>query len=286
MAELRPLVPADAAAVFDLQVRTFADLDRRLHLPVEEPPADPAPGRRRVAHLAATDPEGAWLAVDGDGTPVGAALALVREGIWGLSLLVVDPDHQSSGIGRALLEASLRTAEGTRGGIILGSEDPRALRAYHRAGFALRPAMDASGPVRSRPEPSPAVREARWPEDAPLTEAASRAVRGASHAVDLSTYAEGGFAKLLVHEGGGFAVAGQDHLFVLAAQDDRVARELLRTALAAAPGEFEVHFIDAQQDWAFDEVLAAGLRLRPGGATCVRGDVGPMPPFIPSGAYL
>jgi hypothetical protein len=26
--------------------------------------------------------------------------------------------------------------------------------------------------------------------------------------------------------------------------------------------------------------------LRPGGATCVRGEVGPMRPYVPSGAYL
>lgn len=286
MAELRPLVPDDAQAVVDLQRRSFGDLDRRMHLPVAPPPKDPAPGLRRVEHLAETDPDGAWLAVDDDGNAVGAALALVREGIWGLSLLVVDPDHQSAGMGRALLDASLRTAEGTRGGIILASEDPRALRAYHRAGFALRPVMDASGPVRVRPEPCAAVREARWPEDLPLMEAVSRAVRGASHAVDLAVYAGHFGTRMFVHDDGGYAVGREHDLVLLAADDDRVARALLRTILAGAPGEYDVPFLDAQQEWAFDEVLAAGLRLRPSGAVCVRGEVGPMRPYIPSGAYL
>src|SRR5438094_800614 len=83
------------------------------------------------------------LAEDDDGTCVGAALALVREGIWGLSLLVVAPGHQSNGTGRALLDAALRHAEGARGAIILASEDFRALRVYAGAGFDLRPALDA-----------------------------------------------------------------------------------------------------------------------------------------------
>jgi hypothetical protein len=47
-----------------------------------------------------------------------------------------------------------------------------------------------------------------------------------------------------------------------------------------------VDFLDAQQDWAIDVVLEAGLKLVPAGAICVRGDVGPMRPYIPSGAYL
>jgi len=35
-----------------------------------------------------------------------------------------------------------------------------------------------------------------------------------------------------------------------------------------------------------DVVLEAGLQLRPSGGTFVRGDVGPMRPYLPSGAYL
>ena len=38
-----------------------------------------------------------------DGAVAGAALALLREGLWGLSLLVVDPDAQCAGAGRELL---------------------------------------------------------------------------------------------------------------------------------------------------------------------------------------
>ena len=62
-----------------------------------------------------------------------------------LSLLVVSPAHQSAGIGRSLLQNTLDYGRDSAAGVILASEDARALRAYSRAGFDLRPAMDARG---------------------------------------------------------------------------------------------------------------------------------------------
>jgi len=56
----------------------------------------------RYRHLVTTDPEGAWVA-EHEGAIVGCALALRREDVWGLSLLIVRPDLQSSGTGGALL---------------------------------------------------------------------------------------------------------------------------------------------------------------------------------------
>jgi hypothetical protein len=218
-----------------------------------------------------------------DGEVVGAALALVREGLWGLSLLIVREDHQSAGHGRALLEAATAYGADARAGIILSSEDPRALRSYWRAGFTLRPVFDAKGPVRTRPRPAPSVREARWPADRDLVDATSRAVRGAAHGADIDFMLANG-RRLLVHDGGGFAVFMDGRLTLLAATDDRVARELLETVLSTT--EPTVDFLDAKQDWAIDVILAAGMRLSPSGATCVRGAVGPMRPYIPSGAYL
>src|SRR5919206_3220696 len=122
MPEVRPLREGDDEAVYEVQVAAFQDLERRLGWEVSEVPGDPAPGLRRIRHLAATDPGGAWVATDGDEV-IGAALALVREGLWGLSLLVVRPGRQSGGAGRALLHAALEHADGTRGGLILASED-------------------------------------------------------------------------------------------------------------------------------------------------------------------
>src|SRR3954451_1360702 len=65
--------------------------------------------RFRISHLISTDPDGAWVAED-DGEIVGVALALVREGVWGVSLFGVVPGRQGGGVARELLDATLRYA--------------------------------------------------------------------------------------------------------------------------------------------------------------------------------
>jgi ribosomal protein S18 acetylase RimI-like enzyme len=288
-ARLRPMTAADAPAVLDVMVASFDDLFRRMtNLPGPPGPgADPAPGLVRIRHLVATDPGGAWVTVDDTGTVDGAALALVREGVWGLSLLVVQPGRQSDGRGSALLREAVAYGNGTRGGIILASEDARALRAYWRAGFTLRAAFDARGTLRNPPPRPPAVRPGRWPEDRDMLDAVSRAVRGAAHGDDIGASLEGG-AALLVHPDGGFALRRDEQVRLVAAYDEQVARELLQAALLDVPetAEPRVDFIEAAQDWAIDVVLESGLELHPGGAVAVRGDVGPLRPYLPSGSYL
>lgn len=282
---VRPMTPDDAPAVLALMVRTFDDLMRRLGRESDDP-GDPRPGLLRIRHLATSDPAGAWVAEE-DGAVVGAALALVREGLWGLSLLVVDPALQSRGVGSELLRRSVDYGDGARGGIILSSEDARALRAYARAGFDVRPALDARGIVR-RPPPRPeAVRPGRWPDDSAIVDRASRAVRGATHAVDVPVYLEGG-RGLLVHEDGGFLVNSAGTVALIAAVNEDIAQDLLRAHLHAVgeDGKVEVDFLAAGQDWAVSVLLDAGVDLAPGGAIFTRGDVGPMAPYIPSGAYL
>jgi GNAT superfamily N-acetyltransferase len=283
--ELRPMVTDDADAVLDLSIVTFGELEERMGLTPSEPPADRTPGLRRITHLVGTDPGGAWVATDDDGDVVGAALALVREGVWGLSLLIVHPGVQSNGTGSALLKAALDHGARTRGGIILASEDHRALRAYARAGFALRPVMDAIGAVRRPPAPPAAVRAIRWPQDRDLVDTASRHVRGASHADDVPVFLESG-VDVLVHDEGGWAAVGPGgKVRCLAATSEAIATELLRAALAGA-SEARVEFLTAGNDWAFQTVLEAGLELRPSGAVMTRGELGSLVPYVPSGAYL
>ena len=80
--------------------------------------------RIRFAHLLATDPGGCWVAQRKERS-VGAAIAILREGLWGLSLLVVHPAQQSTGLGRELLA---RAAEYGRPRAA-GSSWPRPTRA-------------------------------------------------------------------------------------------------------------------------------------------------------------
>jgi predicted N-acetyltransferase YhbS len=81
-------------------------------------------GLRRFVEL---DPDGAWVAADGDSV-VGIVAAIRRDSFWGLSLLFVDPERQNRGLGRALLDMGLAYSAGAEVRMILSSPDPRALR--------------------------------------------------------------------------------------------------------------------------------------------------------------
>jgi hypothetical protein len=239
----------------------------------------------RINQLIDRDPGGAWV-TEHNGQLSGAALAIDRDGLWGLSLLVVDPGHQSAGLGRKLLARSLEYAGGgRRGGIILASPDARALRAYARAGFAAHPCFRAEGRPKAV-EPPAGVRDGGT-GDLPLTERVDLAVRGAAHGSDIETMLRAD-CRLLVAEDRGYAVIGRGGIRLLAALDEPAAVDLLRAALAAAaPGEkIQVEWLTALQGWAIDPVLDAGLSLVSEGAVFVRGDVGPFRPYLPSGAYL
>ena len=240
----------------------------------------------RIAQPLATDPHGGFVA-ERDGRVVGAAQVLVRERLWVLSLLVVDPHGQSAGAGRQLLAAALRHgARETDAGLIVSSNDPRALRLYARSGFRLLPAFEAEGTIdrRALPREAAGVRTGGDPEAfAPL----SREIRGAPHTAELRYAVDHG--AVLLHLGDrGFAVASAGHaVWLLVARDEQAARALLWSALELA-GDSErplVRWITGEQAWAIDVAVRAGLGLRAYGALCVRGTPGPLAPFIPSAPF-
>ena len=282
VAEVRPLEPRDIDPVHHVFTAAFQDLGRRLG-ERDRPPGPIAASRVRVVHCLATDPGGAWVAERG-GEVVGCALAIVRDGVWGLSLLAVRPDAQSGGTGRALLERAYAYGNGARGRIVLASRDPRALRAYARLGLALHPAIAARGHARAVAPPE--VRRGGH-ADLPLTVAVDRAVRGAAHGEDIVAMLEIG-GELLVLPDRGYAVVRDGTVRLLAAFDEEAAITLVRACLAAAgPHEASVEWITSSQNWAIVPCLDAGLELRNDvGAVFLAGDVGPFGPYLPSGAYL
>jgi GNAT superfamily N-acetyltransferase len=274
----------DALAVHMLAYKTFSELGERMHQPPQPPPR-PEPALVRIHQLIDRDAGGAWV-TERDGEVAGAALALDRDGLWGLSLLVVDPEHQSAGLGRELLQRALAYAGGgRRGAVILASPDARALRAYARAGFAAHPSFRAEGRPRGVERPG-RVRDADA-SDIPLTEHVDRGVRGAAHGSDIEALLRAD-CRMLVIEDRGYVVIGGGAVRLLAALDEAAAVDLLRAALATVPfgEEIGVEWITALQDWAIGPVLDAGLSLTNDGAVFVRGDVGPFRPYLPSGAYL
>ncbi len=192
----------------------------------------------RYRHLVRTDPDGSWVAEDEHGI-AGCALALRREDVWGLSLLIVRPELQSAGVGGAAAapRARLRRRRPRPHHPLLArpARDPRLLAARPRD------RTRASGP-RARRAASPIRPRLRvgTRDDIPFTEAVDRHVRGAAHGADIGVQLEMGQTLLIAarprlrrHRRTTASCAS------LAAFDDDSARELLRAALARV-GDREV----------------------------------------------
>ncbi len=250
-------------------------------------PEQVARARRRIAHLLETDPGGAWIA-DAGGEIVGASLALVREGVWGLSLLGLLEAHQGHGHGRSLLRAAWDHGRDARGWIILSSSHPAAIRAYASLGLDLRPCVAAAGIVdRERLGEAVGVRDA-GEAGIDVADAIGRAVRGAGHGRELRVALEHPAARLLVVEDRAFALLRDSHVQLVAGLDEEAATRALEGALAAAPrgSTVSVDFLTAGQDWAIRACLSAGLALSPDGPVFTAGALGPLRPYVPSGPWL
>jgi GNAT superfamily N-acetyltransferase len=281
---IRPLLPGDVVAAQQVSARALNDLAPRVGEDVlEQTPEVVERGRDRIAHLQQTDPQGAWVA-EIEGEVAGCALALVRDGMWFLSLLMVDPPHQGKGLGKQLLDATLATA--TDRSWILATADPAALRRYQRAGFDLHASYTAKGSVdRTTIPPVQGVRTGSYDTDAQLVDEVATAVRGASMAQDLHYLAHRLMRLLVVDDAGGrgFALLRPGGVASLAASTEDAARRLLWTAIAEAGDRVEIDWLSHDKQWAIDVCLDARLSLVGGATLCFRGQP-PMPLYLPSGA--
>ncbi|HYQ83214.1 MAG TPA: GNAT family N-acetyltransferase, partial [Rubrobacter sp.] len=237
--------------------------------------------KARYRHFLVNDPEGAWVAADGEKI-VGVSIAVVREGVWVLSLYAVAEEYRNAGLGRELLESALAYATPCRGGMIASSSHPAAMRRYSLAGFALRPTLTASGVVRRASLPAGLESRVGTREDLMLADKVDRLVRGAAHGPDLEFMLRSG-SRLLVAEGTtgrGYAVVRDRSPALLAATTPETAKDLLWSCLAQSGGSHaEVSWITEAQQWAIPTVLEAGLSLSPAGPICVRGTLGPLTPY-------
>jgi GNAT superfamily N-acetyltransferase len=281
---IRPMQAGEAPDVYELCLRVLFEDDPNVTAEVQR--------RRslvRIDHPRATDPGGAWVA-EHDGVVAGVAMAIVRERVWGFSLFAVDEHLQGRGVGRELLECSLAYGEqrGAEGWIILSSEKPAAMRRYGHAGFDLHPTLAAMGvpDLRRAPDGVDAVEDA-GPAGLPLADAIGRELRGAGYADDLAVYLGTG-ARLLAFEDRAVACVREGQVQLLLARDELAASLVLWSALTTSPpgSTALVLFISAAQQWAIRVALDARLPLSADGPLCVRGRLGPLAPFLPSGAWL
>ena len=287
---VRKLDDDDVASATGVQIEAFDDHDRRFGVAVPEvTPERVERTQRRIRHFLVHDPDGSWVA-ETDGRVVGVGLALKRDGLWGLSLLVVDPSTQSRGVGRRLLEATLGYADPDKPAVILSSSDPRAMHRYASAGFALHPQVRARGKVASSRLrlPELPVREGT-PGDFALADSVDVAVRGAPRGPDHEVLASVG--PMFVVDAGanrGYAYLRGGRVMAVAATDDATASALLWRCLAHVSDldtEAEVDHLAGNQQWAVRVAVEAGLSMSPAGPVFWRGRTPPAA-YLPTGAYL
>ena len=287
---VRPLAEADVERAASVQIETFDEHDRRHGRSVP----DVTPERiemqhRRMRHFLTHDPDGSWVA-EVDGRVAGVALALKRDRLWGLSLLVVDTATQSRGLGGRLLEAALLYADPDGSAVILSSSDPRAMHRYAAAGFDLHPQVGARGHVSSSRLRSPElpVREGT-PADFPLADAVDVFVRGAPRGPDHQMLASVSLMFVVDSAASrGYAHLRGGRVLTIAATDEATASALLWRSLAHASDlgvEAQVEHLAGNQQWAVRAAVQAGLSLAPAGPVFWRGATPPAA-FLPSGPYL
>jgi len=286
------MVEADVEQATRAQVAAFAVLypdDPEITTPPDA--ARLARMQHRFHHFLTHDPGGAWAAVENDRV-VGAALALRRGDLWGLSLLHVDPTAQSTGIGRKLLDAALTYADGSARSFILSTHDPRAMRLYATSGFNTYPQLDAEGPIDATALPGPDARVRPGSvADIDFADDVDLVVRGAPHGPDQRWLADE-FTMYVVDEadgGRGYAyVRGNTLVTTLAATDEDTASALLWHCLgqiSQAGKPASIYHLNAEQQWAIRIAYRARLSVTPAGPAYWRGGTPPKC-YLPSGAFL
>jgi GNAT superfamily N-acetyltransferase len=166
---LRPMAAADADGVYRTSSQAIPATDEERRRVMNRSAEEVARRKKRYQHFLKHDPEGAWVAVDGDKV-AGVALALLRENVWVLSLFAVAEEYRDEGLGKMLLDRALLYSGGCRGAMIASSTHPAAMRRYALAGFSLQPTLMASGKINR--ESLPAGLKAREGTDADLELAA------------------------------------------------------------------------------------------------------------------
>ena len=291
---LRPMRTDDVPVAERLSDEAFLELDRQVFRRDQPDPQPRTADHRagwieRTRHFLDTDPDGCWVADDSDGTMVGFATSIRREGTWVLATYAVRPGRQGRGIGRQVLDAALAHSRGCLQGMLSASDDPRAVRRYLLAGFTMHPQMYLTGTVDRSAIPVDTGRRVRegTAADTELMDSLDRRARGAGHGPDHALLQ--GQCRAIVSDttaGSGYAyLSGAGAVLLLAASNRRTAQALLWSAVADGPAEQTIGHVSAANDWAVEVGTAARLGLHTQGYLALRG-LRPPAPYLHHGALL
>ncbi len=172
--------PADSRAAFDLGMAAVLDLMARQNQPLNlDADSFWLALQPYLAHLIGHAAEW-WVAEDSsDGSLIGHARSIERDGLFELTELFVRPGAQSAGVGKALIERAFPVGRGEVR-LIIATNDVRALARYFAADTVARFSMASLAAA-----PRPASRESRkleiaraTPDDTHVIAAIEKAVVG------------------------------------------------------------------------------------------------------------
>lgn len=288
-AKIRPMELSDIPAAYESAAMALATEPEERERVLSRTEDEVGARHERYRFFLRHDPGGAWVAED-KGAIVGVAVALRREKLWILSLFAVDEAQRGKGVGRELLDRALSYREGLSAAMIASSTHPAAMRSYALAGLTLHPTFTAKGKIRREQIPPSLPVHEGDENHLELAAEVDRKMRGGAHGPDLEYMLDTGSRLLVSERGGGmgYAVVKEGSPQIVAATREEMAKDLLWATLADGKPEAEsvVRWITARQKWAVDVALEAGLSLKPDGPICVKGDPGPLFPYLPSGPYL
>jgi GNAT superfamily N-acetyltransferase len=263
----------DLRETLEVMVRATRDLHRSRGMPPSDGP-EPARALAFRCHALRHDPDGFWVAEDGDHV-AGFGIAVVRGGAWYLAALHVLPEYQGLGVGRELLRRCLATAPASDRRFTLSeavNEVSNGL--YARSGMVPHAALlGLEGPAAAnRAVTAVSCRALDAGVAATALDELDRDVLGMARPVDHAFWRslDGVVAYLLEHEGraSGYAYVSADGAvgpaaFAPGVDPVAVAATLLRCVGEAGAERARLR-VFGQARVLIESLLGAGFRLQPG----------------------
>lgn len=231
--------------------------------------------------LLTHDRPGCWVADAGTAGIVGVALSQRHDLLWTMSALQTAPGWAAALA--PLLDAALGHSRGCLRGMARLGTGPEKAAAMRRAGFDLHPTMRLHGVIeRASLRFVEAVRSESTASHV-VVDSVDRQVRGGARGPALAGLAEA--TELLVCDTGsaqGYAYHRAGTPVTVAGTSREAARRTLWAVLSQRPHghPVEIGGLSAEQDWALDVGLAAGLAVAPDGYLALRHLRAPAP-FLP-----
>ena len=257
---LREATPADAEECARICFEAFGGLHDHHRFPRDFPALEAASG---VISVFVGHPSIWGVVAEHDGRIVGSNFLDERDPIRGVGPITIDPQHQSTGVGRRLMEAVMERGRGAAGVRLLQDAfHMRSLSLYASLGFEVKESVVViSGKPRSEPVGGGEVRPITE-DDLEHCEALCKKVHGFERTNELRDAMQAFAPFVAIREGRITAYASNVTFWPMAhgvAESDEDMKALLLGAAAAV--EEPIAFLVPIRSGLFRWCLAEGLRL-------------------------